>query len=591
MTDHSTPSITTWNRLELNARRPDMDDGLEARIHDPMWMLARQWQVGEFKAENAGSPISVMIDANLAPISRFHPVDVGPNSTTAAAAFDPSSEPLETLVESEPVHLHPAPSVAVGAESGMRLLRALKAASLAGYRAALIDEYPLEVGATLDSVDAAAARYLSMMSGRVPDGRSVYARFGPLVETPPASWTWPPGLGVASDEAAELRAVVVSWCEWFATHHHEPAGQTAWHGQRQEYRFSVAAHDGSAESVYRAGDHSGGDLDWDAFDFVPGASLGATATDPGPRDGGQVRTVVPARVTFPGMPAVRWWELEDAKVDLGGTSTGREDLLRMLLIDYTLNYSNDWFIVPMEAAFGTLSRINSLVVTDVFGVETDIPPTRQALGGAGWTMFTETGEDSGLLLPPVLSHSHGGSPIEDVRFVRDEMANMVWAIEQLVESAAGLPMERHEAGLRNGASTGTTDAVESASPGPASADGDGSTLRYRIATTTPAHWIPMLPVDVDGQLMLERGEMLPDDDAGGQVPTNVLGRILANDGADLRVFEEEIPRTGSRVTRSYRYTRWLDGSTHFWVGRRKMPARKGEGRSGLRFDEARGTGS
>jgi hypothetical protein len=49
------------------------------------------------------------------------------------------------------------------------------------------------------------------------------------------------------------------------------------------------------------------------------------------------------------------------------------------------------------------------------------------------------------------------------------------------------------------------------------------------------------------------------------------------------VYEEEVPREGVRVTRSYQYTRWTDGSTHLWMGRRKGVGR-GEGSSGLRFD-------
>jgi phosphoribosylformylglycinamidine (FGAM) synthase-like amidotransferase family enzyme len=39
----------------------------------------------------------------------------------------------------------------------------------------------------------------------------------------------------------------------------------------------------------------------------------------------------------------------------------------------------------------------------------------------------------------------------------------------------------------------------------------------------------------------------------------------------------------ARVTRSFQYARWVDGSTHVWMGRRKQPGR-GEGSSGLRFD-------
>ena len=37
----------------------------------------------------------------------------------------------------------------------------------------------------------------------------------------------------------------------------------------------------------------------------------------------------------------------------------------------------------------------------------------------------------------------------------------------------------------------------------------------------------------------------------------------------LRIFEEEIPREGIRVTRHYQLTRWHDGSTHLWIGRRR----------------------
>jgi hypothetical protein len=51
----------------------------------------------------------------------------------------------------------------------------------------------------------------------------------------------------------------------------------------------------------------------------------------------------------------------------------------------------------------------------------------------------------------------------------------------------------------------------------------------------------------------------------------------------LELFEEEIPREVVRVTRSYQCTRWFDGSTHVWIGRRKEIGR-GEGSSALRFD-------
>jgi hypothetical protein len=50
------PSITTWSRLEprtLGTYR----HRIRRRVHDPLWLLARQWQVGEFQGEDAGTPI------------------------------------------------------------------------------------------------------------------------------------------------------------------------------------------------------------------------------------------------------------------------------------------------------------------------------------------------------------------------------------------------------------------------------------------------------------------------------------------------------------------------------------------------------
>jgi len=91
-------------------------------------------------------------------------------------------------------------------------------------------------------------------------------------------------------------------------------------------------------------------------------------------------------------------------------------------------------------------------------------------------------------------------------------------------------------------------------------------------------------------LRLQRGKVLKLD--GKQEFMEAQGRILnppvkddpaAADQKGLSLFEEEIPREGIRVTRSYQLTRWHDGSTHLWIGRRKRVG-SGEGSSGLRFD-------
>src|SRR5512144_1575705 len=52
------PSATTWSRLEPLPTSDDVSEALQARVADPLWMLARQWQFNELQGEDAGSPIA-----------------------------------------------------------------------------------------------------------------------------------------------------------------------------------------------------------------------------------------------------------------------------------------------------------------------------------------------------------------------------------------------------------------------------------------------------------------------------------------------------------------------------------------------------
>jgi hypothetical protein len=74
---------------------------------------------------------------------------------------------------------------------------------------------------------------------------------------------------------------------------------------------------------------------------------------------------------------------------------------------------------------------------------------------------------------------------------------------------------------------------------------------------------------------------------GSRAAATSLGRILET-GRPLSLFEEEIPREGVRVCRTYQFTRWTDGSSYLWVGRDKKIG-SGEGSSGLRFDSLNNT--
>ncbi|MGH8480062.1 MAG: hypothetical protein ACREXK_10895 [Gammaproteobacteria bacterium] len=570
-------SMTIRNRLIQGRRLPSIQPGLEARIHDPMWMLARQFQMGEFTGADAGSPIAVRMAFKVAPISRYRAEGSAAEPGAAGSRlFDAARQLLEPLVEGEAVLRRASPTPRTGADTGLRLLRMLRRAGLERTVQAWISAFPFAPLAppANQELDPASQRYLEMMHNRVPDGRAVYAHFSPLRRQPLGTWTWRGTLSEATGDRNALQAVVLAWLPACEQHYDEPAGDqgSAWDPQRQEYRFAIAAHDGEQETVLAASEYHQGHLDWDAFRAgSAGDSLGAAPDDPGPLSSEQVHSAIPARLAYAGMPASRWWEMEDANVDFGAMPADSTDLVRMLFIDYALSFGNDWFLAPLELPYGSFSRVRSLVVTDVFGIRTEIPPVSEAADAQGWRMYTATGRDDGLLLAPVVAQTMEGPPLEDVRFLRDETANQAWAIELLAESPAGLPCNRHEA----------SRAARTAAVPASGADG---TLHYRLATTVADHWVPFLPIRAAQGLMLERGEMLPDPDPGGQAPTRILGRILEPERGEFRIFEEEVPRGGARVTRSCQYARGADNRPHLWVGRRKTLAQHGEARSGLRFD-------
>ena len=52
-----------------------------------------------------------------------------------------------------------------------------------------------------------------------------------------------------------------------------------------------------------------------------------------------------------------------------------------------------------------------------------------------------------FFLPPALLKCLESRPIEEVLFLRDEMANLAWAIERVVESPAERPLSRFEGEL------------------------------------------------------------------------------------------------------------------------------------------------
>ncbi len=611
------PTVNGWTRLEPYARSEGLEGGLRAAVRDPLWLLARQWQLGEFWGEDVGTPVGVRLRLDCTPLTRYQPGGIPPGAAVRGQALD-AAAPLEVLVERERVRVEGEAQPRLAAEAGLHFWRLLDAAGAGAQRAAVLARWPLRAPAEdpRQPLDGDTARFLQIMAGRAPDGGLLYSvlrvardpaaaaglpeEYRAAVAAGVESWRAWAGALPEPDRGRVDRAAA-GWLAWAAGLFSEPGpaapGAPAWIPERLEYEVAAAAPAPGGEVVLAAPEYTEGHLDWYAFNLLPSGSLGASRADLTPaalaREAVR-RAAIPTPVTFPGMPASRWWEFEDARVDFGAVQAGPQDLARLLLIEFALIYGADWFVLPVDVPVGVLSLTRWLVVTDTFGERTLVRSARavdrERLAPRGgplpWDLFRLSPDrrpaaagarpvPDALFLPPALGAGLQGAPLEEVLFLRDELANLAWAVERIVESPAGRPVNRSEAFFRAGGRR--EDGAAGDGVGAVAADGTPPPLVYRLATAVPDHWIPLIPVRIregDPAMRLLR--------AGAP-----RGRVL-EPGRDparnpLHLSEEEVPRAGARVIRAFQYARWTDGGTHLWMGRRKGAGR-GEGASGLRFD-------
>jgi hypothetical protein len=547
-----------------------MEAGLEMRVHDPLWLLARQWQFGEFQGEDAGTPIWAACDGTDMPLALYLP---GPVSGHAAGnVVDYASErPLEVLVERE------APSAAdvltanrrLAVEAGQQFLRMLGPGLAAAYQAGLVTAFGVQVPAPAvrNALDAASATFVDLMAGRALDGARLLAAVLPVAEA-----ERPAALGFAAADAGDVGPVVSAWLDWVADLAgpvaSAPAPRPTWDPSRMEYACAVAAPGDAAgrDLVLEATAYRGGHLDWYSFDARAGALERPVAVSPAPVS----VAMLPTTLSFAGLPASRLWEFEDARVRFGSIGAAPADLARLLLVEFLLEYGNDFFGIPLDLPAGSVFEVSRLTITTSFGDVTTATP----FADDAWRMFslsaspaTEQPPRASLLfLPPVLGHVLAGSPVEEVHLLRDEMANMAWAVEHVVESATGQPLDRL-------AEARTDAAIQSTGP--------AGTLVYRLDTAdsaVPDHWIPLVPEQVVAGSGAIRLACVDWREAS-------RGRLLAEHapGALLYLRDEELPRAGRKVTRAHRHARWYDGGSFDWVGRANVLGR-GEGTSGLTYD-------
>ncbi len=586
--ERSVPAVTLWNRLEGRPRAEDFKRALKAEVRDALWMLTKQWQMGEFHGDDAGSPI-------------FAKVYVG---TTRLRAFRADGHPSEPFDDSVPlearVEARPLPFVLGERDFSLDLRLLLgrqwlkMTAAIGDFSSEFTSAYPIHEPDPTDRADAIycaqpeAWAAFAAVTGRRMDGGKLYLY---LVEDP-GNHAWD-GIAALDPHRNEVDEVAERFVNWFERLIHQPSGRDSWVPDRLEYQFACSGPDAEGETVLEAEEYYHGHLDWYSVDADGDAEgLGIEAEAGLPRT--DTQTLLPTPVSFEGMPNTRWWSFEDGRTNFGDVRPDTTDLGKLLLLEFGLVYANDWFLIPYVLEAGSIARVRGLAVTNVFGERTWVEPAGSRSTKDRWAMFRVDDDGSaGLVMLPVAPALLQGGPLEEAVLIRDEVANMVWGVESTVAMPSGESKPGREAALETRAFFERDLERRFGHPPEPPPAAEGAMIRYQVMSSVPENWIPFVPVHVEGdnrEIQLQRAAMPRvmegDDEAPRKVrPRTALLRtsLDAEVAAAYFVHEEEVPRAGAQVSQSYQRTRWRGGRTLVWLGARKQVGR-GEGSSGLAFD-------
>jgi hypothetical protein len=493
-----------YRRLEAQQPLGSLDRGFRAELADPLWLLGRQWQLGEHAGEDASSPVLVEV------VSQHVRVDPPPGHPE----LDPTRVPLEGVVERESDDWWtPGRRIRLGTAYAA-------ATGLGPVASAEPSTVVTDLPAPYDGLDHRS--YDGLALWRQDPGHAVFANV-PI--QPPECW----------DSAELVYSTTLT------------VGTTT---------LTIPRHDG-------------GRLDWYSVDASAPPPAAATQT--------RNQRLLPNRMSYPGAPNPRWWQIEDHAVDIGGFPPDRGHFATMLLLELMVSHSDDWFTVPVSATTGSIVRLARVKVTDSFDTTWQVtPPT-------DWELFRVRGLDATcLLLWPTVATPLHGAVLEEVLFGIDEDANALFAVE-LRAAGRDLPTA--------GATGGSPPLAAGAGPVDAS-----TRIQYRYRPTAGArrYWHPYLLEHVNGRRRFVQSRLADLTAVPPELFPEPVAQLLydrANftpDPADQvepvhQIEPATIPRYGLRLQRQRVLARDVDGNPVLWVQRRRLPLHAPP-TSTLRFD-------
>lgn len=511
-----------YQRLEPDPQRRSLAEGFASCVADPLWFLARQWQMGEHQGENASSPVLVTFEAIE--------TKVGPSAKLPH--LDPQVIPAEAIVEGEPDDWWTmGRRIRLGPLLASRIRLVLDTASSEAY---LFHDPP-------PPYDIFDRRFdgLAIWQARAsldPDG----TRFA--------------GLGIPSTRVS------------------------LWNPEELVFgaKFPLAADHNRELHLPR---HHGGRVDWFSADST--SDVDAPAFDP--VGNGTRAHAYPTPLQYPGAPRSRWWEIEDAAVDIGGYPPDTSHFPTTLLIDLIASHSDDWFLFPVDGHVGRLLTLKkkSVTVIDAFGDTYTLTTPKD-----DWSLYRTQGLESDSLMVWLRAVSPlYGECIEQVLLGKDEYTNVLWAVERRIDGRDITVPDR----TPSQEATNPTLARPSRETQP---EGQKRFV-YVPGKDAAAHWHPYKLEDQprsDGQptwryvqrrmVDLERlqPELLPAANA------HVLQRFT--EGGKEAVHEinpATVPGIGMMLERRYMLTRDVMGKPVIWLRRQRTPFLAPPGRA-VRFD-------
>ncbi len=394
--------------------------------------------------------------------------------------------------------------------------------------------------------------------------------------------------------------LITEYKNWFRKKYTpiENEEDNCWNEQKFGYDVSM----GQGKNLYVADNYHTGRLSWYSFD-----SDGENGSKSELKEE-KLFTYLPVPADFPGAPNRRLWQFEDGEVQFGNYKNSDFNLLaNAVIMQYTSMYSNDWMITPLEAEAGTILNVEGILITDTFGervfIDTSAEETDNNKNDVEfsdrWSLFGTTmanayqtnnfSSQKGLLFPPTLIRTEESRPIEEIQFLRDEMANMVWGVETIINDGCGSIITGQN--LSDAVLT-----IVDEQKNKIFIDENDSEYFYLFQNRVPIHWIPFLPKKIKGEvreILFQRGRM-PVFYNGKYNPvrpsTELLGiKTITKSGnkkviKPLFINEEEIIGYGVKIMLTAQRTRWFLGESFNWTGAKKEISQI-QANSGLMFDE------